>query len=226
MAMVLEQSENITLLSVFLSNFPSISLIGLIAYFAKNWLKALETEAHNATENVNKIAHDYTLKLYDLSEKVHDNLETMLNKFSVWEDKVKKAIENDSSISPQTKQAFLEFSNETRNELKNVKENINKVNIEVGKVFQSFDTLKNSSKTSDHSKCEQLDTIKDIQVKLKTLQSFYCEKCNRNDEMMKKLFELQRKLNDDIKNCERAINTLAKAKGVIRLFDHSDNKKR
>lgn len=223
--MAVEASENITFLGMVLVNLPSISIIGILAFFAKKWLSSLEKEAHNASENVNKIAHDYSLKLYDLSEKVHENLDVMLTRFSAWEDRVKDVISGTDKLNPDSKKSFLEFSNETRNELNSVKENIKKVNQEVGKVFQTFDELKISSKVADHSKCDMKESFKDLDIKIKNLQNHFSEKCTRNEEMLKKLFTLQRKLNDDIKNCEKAINTLAKTKGVIRLFDHFDNKK-
>lgn len=223
--MAVEANENITFMGMILVNLPSISIIGILAFFAKKWLASLEKEAHDASENVNKIAHDYSLKLYDLSEKVHENLDVMLTRFSAWEDRVKDVTSGGEKLNPDTKKSFLEFSNETRKELKSVKENIKKVNQDVGKVFQTFDELKISCKVADHSKCTMKDSFKELEIKIKTLQSRFSEKCTRNEEMLKKLFTLQRKLNDDIKNCEKAINTLAKTRGVIRLFDHVDNKK-
>jgi len=223
--MAVEASENITFLGMILVNLPSISIIGILAFFAKKWLGSLEEEAHDASENVNKIAHDYSLKLYDLSEKVHENLDVMLTRFSSWEDRVKEHISSSENITPEGKKTFLEFTKETRNELNSVKENIKKVNQDVGKVFQTFDELKISCKVANHSKCDMKDSFKELEIKIKTLQSHFSEKYTRNEKILKKLFTLQRKLNDDIKNCEKAINTLAKTKGVIRLFDHVDNKK-
>lgn len=223
--MALETNENITLLGMVLVNLPSISIIGILAFFAQKWLGSLEKEAHDASENVNKIAHDYSLKLYELNEKVHENLDVMLTRFSAWEDRVKELNSSSENLTPEGKKTFLEFTKETRNELNSVKENIKKVNQDVGKVFQTFDELKISSKLADHSKCDMKDSFKELEIKIKILQSHFSEKYTRNEEMLKKLFTLQRKLNDDIKNCEKAINTLAKTKGVIRLFDHVDNKK-
>lgn len=218
-------NETFTLSSFLIGSIPNAILIGLIAFFGKKHLKSLEDEARLASESVKTIGHDYSLKLFDLSEKVHGNLETMLTKFSAWEDRVKAIIQEDKNLTPETKKHFHELTKETKKELFIVKEDIQRVSSEVNEVVESMRTLKFSSKNSDHNKCEMKDHITDLEHKISSIQLSTTEKLNYNEELMKKLLNIQKKLNEDVKTCEKSINTLAKTKGGIRLFDYADNNK-
>lgn len=196
------------------SNIITGSLsMGVAVYFAKLWVGELRSRIQKVENKQATFESDYMDKIFELQEKVSEVLDTVILKFSSWEDRVNAKINSQlentlngidpDQVSGGLKNTLDQWEAENKKDFDGLKATLDGVVKDIKKIDEE---MKQNKGQGYAFKVAQIDAmLKKLKGSVATLEYLLKQKVERNSDMITKAYQIMIAFNKKHKRLEQRL---------------------